>query len=173
VPEATVVGYLTEKYEQPEKKAKLLARISQGSPGRAIDMIDLSQEEDSSRRAVGFLLFKSLLSEPPPNVVAHMADLLSARDRGEAKDLLDLWQSLIRDCAHYAISGSEDAIVNIDFTLELQKLADCFADPQLAFRMVENIKMTLADLRRNAHIQGALIALALRLKSSVTGYRRY
>lgn len=169
VPEDAVVGYLTEKYGLSEKRAKLLARISQGSLGRAIDMIEASEEEDSSRRAVGFLLFKSLLLEPSPNVVAHMADLLSSRDRGEAEDLLELWQSLIRDCANYAVCSSEDKIVNIDFISELQKLADYFADPQLAFPMVENIKMTLADLRRNAHIQGALVALALRLKSNVPG----
>jgi len=173
VPEGALMDYLTERYELPGVKAKLLSRISQGSLGRAIDMIDTSEQEDSSRRAVGFLLFKSLLMEPSLNVVSRMTDMLSSRDRGEADDLLDLWQSLIRDCTYYAITGSEDEVINVDFILELQKLADYFTDPQLASQMVENIRMTLADLRRNVHIQGALIALALRLKSNVSGYQRH
>jgi hypothetical protein len=98
-----------------------------------------------------------------------MADLLSAKDRGEAEHLLQLWQSLIRDCAHYALTGSESEIVNIDFSSEVQKLSLFFADSQVASRMVEDIKTTLADLRRNVHIHGALIALALRLRSHLPG----
>ncbi len=173
VPEKTAVNYLIEKYNLSETKARLLTRISQGSLGRAIDLMETSEDKDPSRRAVGFLLFKSLLTEPSPNVVSHMADMLGARDRGEAEDLLDLWQSLIRDCAHYAIDGREEEIVNIDFLAEIKKLSDSFIDPQLSFRMVENIKMTLADVRRNVHIQGALVALALRLKSNVLSRPRF
>jgi DNA polymerase-3 subunit delta' len=172
VPEGAAVNYLVEKYELSDTKSRLLTRISQGALGRAIDQLDTPEDRDSSRRAVGFLLFKSLLTEPSPNVVAHMADLLGSRDRGEAGDLLDLWQSLIRDCVHYSIAGNEDEIVNIDFLAELKKLSGCFADPQLSFHMAENIKMTLADVRRNVHIQGALIALALRMKSTVMGRPR-
>jgi DNA polymerase-3 subunit delta' len=169
IPEEAIVSYLTEKHNLPDTKAKLLARISQGSLGQAVEMIETSEEEDSSRRAVGLLLFKSLLTEPSPMVVAHMADLLSAKDRGEAEDLLELWQSLIRDCTHYALTGSESEVVNIDFSMEIQRLSNYFVDSQVALRMVEDIKTTLADLRRNVHIQGALIALALRLRSHLPG----
>ncbi|MFQ6008430.1 MAG: ATP-binding protein, partial [Candidatus Zixiibacteriota bacterium] len=131
IPEEAIVFYLIEKYHLPEAKAKLLARISQGSLGRAIEMIGIPEQEDSSRRAVGLLLFKSLLLEPSPVVVAHMADLLSAKDRGEAEDLLQLWQSMIRDCTHYALTGSESDIVNIDFSAEIQKLSNYFADSKV------------------------------------------
>ena len=171
IPEDAIISYLTGKYNLPDKKARLLARVSQGSLGRAIDMIDASEEDDASRRAVGFLLFKSLLSEPSPEVLGRMADLLSARDRGEAESLLQLWQSLIHDCARYALAGSESELVNIDFALEIQKLSHLVTDPYVAFRLVEEIKTTLGDLRRNVHIPGALMALALRLKSHVQGHR--
>jgi DNA polymerase III delta prime subunit len=170
VPEDAAVGYLVDKYRIPEQKAKLFVRISQGSLGRAIEMIDSSdEEEDSSRRAVGFLLFKSLLTEPSAAVINHMADLLSTRDRGEAEELLLLWQALIRDCVHYVHTGDDDRVVNCDFLADIRKLSTHFADYRIADNMVQDIKMTLADLRRNVHIQGALAALALRFKSYLQG----
>ena len=135
-------------------------------------MAKVSEEENSSQRAVGFLLFKSLLNDSSPEVVSHIADFLGPRDKGQAENLLNLWQSLTRDCANYAVSGSEEEIINVDFLSEIKKLAGYFAGRQLSFRMVDNIKIALADLQRNVHIHGALAALALRVKANMSGRAR-
>lgn len=172
VPENAIENYLTEKYGLSDKKAALPARLCDGSLGSAIEMTKAHQEEDSSQRAVGFLLFKSLLSDSSPEVVSHIADFLGPRDKGQAENLLVLWQSLTRDCANYAISVNEEEVINIDFLSEIKKLAGCFAGSQLSFRMVDNIKIALADMQRNVHIHGALAALALRVKANMSGRAR-
>jgi len=162
-----IENYLIEKYKVSSKRAKLLSKISKGSLGRAIDMIETTPDETDSKRAVIFLLFKSLFVDKSPDMLGHMNEVLNFRDRGEAEELLRLWQLLVRDCANFAVSNDADEIINIDFSVELQKLAVYFSRPQIALDMVEHIKNTLADLRRNVHIQGALMALALKLKSVI------
>ncbi len=163
IPPKSIEQYLVERYEVSEKKAHLLARIAEGSIGRAIDMIEESKDE-SSLRSVIFLLFKSLYLDSSPETLARMQDVLKLNDRSEAEELLRVWQLLIRDCAYFAISGDEDGIANIDFATDIKKLASHFADPRTAPGMTTEIKNTLEDLRRNVHIPGALMALALRLK---------
>ncbi len=167
VPQQAIECYLTEKYRLSGEKAALQARLCDGSLGSAIEMAETSDEEDASHRAVGFLLFKSLLCDSSPEVVSHMADFLAPRDNGQAEKLLVLWQSLTRDCTNYAISGSDEEVINVDFLSEIRKLAGSFGGGELSFRMVENIKIALADLRRNVHIHGALAALALRVKANL------
>ncbi|MDH4157776.1 MAG: hypothetical protein OEW00_10925 [candidate division Zixibacteria bacterium] len=169
MPEEAIVKYLEENYGTAEDRAVLLARISEGSLGSAIEMLAVDADDDSSRRAVGLLLFRSLFADRPPDTVAHMIDLLKAKDVGEAEELLRLWQSLLRDCAKYALTGDDSGMVNIDFAPELKRLSKGLWGPPATQLIVENIKNTLADLRRNVHIQGALVALALKIKSHLKG----
>ncbi len=167
VPAETIKAYLLEKYEISESRATLLSRIAEGSPGRAVDLIDVADEDGTSRRSVIFFLFKSLFEDGSADLLAHMDEVLNPRDRGEADELLRLWQLLIRDCAGFAVSADEGSITNTDFAADIKRLARYFSNPRLASEMVGNIKITLADLRRNVHTQGALMALALRLKSNI------
>ena len=166
IPEEAIKNYLADKYNLTEKRAGLLARLADGSLGNALGMIEAPDDEELSQRAVGFLLFKSLLRESSPEVISRITDFLNPRDRGQTEALLTLWQSLTRDCSDYAVSGSEDGIVNIDFRSEIIKLSGNFSDNRLSRQIANNIKITLADLRRNVHIHGALTALVLRIKQS-------
>ncbi len=159
--------YLLERYDLADERAKLLARIAEGSIGRAVDMLDTVDDDRASKRAMIFFLFKSLFVNGAAEMLAHMDEVLNARDRGEADELLRLWQLLIRDCAGLAVTDDESSITNIDFSADVKKLAPHFANHRLADDMIGNIKITLADLRRNVHTQGALMALALRLRSDI------
>jgi DNA polymerase-3 subunit delta' len=168
VPEAVSVEYLGERYGVDADRAKLLLRMSDGNLGRAIEMAESDEVgEESSQRAVGFLLFKSLVVDKNPPTIAHLIDLLKANDRGETEQLLHLWQSLIRDCLYYASTGDSEYLVNVDFAPEIVKLSRRFSQAQIGPSLVAHIKNTLADLRRNVHIQTALVALSLRLKSDL------
>jgi DNA polymerase-3 subunit delta' len=167
----TIEQYLIQNYDLSEKRARLLGRISDGSLGQAIELIDSGEESDTSRRAVGFMLFKALLTEDAPSVVAHLAELVNPRDRGEAEDLLRLWQSLIRDCSRFAQVGEEQELTNIDFAADLKRLSTHFVDSRVAAAMSAQIKISLADLGLNVHILGSLTALALKLKASVVAAR--
>jgi len=167
VPVNVMTDYMKENYDLSENRALLFAGISEGSLGRAVEMIDGEGEKASSRRAVGFLLFKSLFNDQTPVTLSHVVELLNPRDLGEAEELLLFWQSLLRDCSNYNVTSEEDNIVNIDFVPEIKKLSAFFNSPQLIASVVENIKNSLADLRRSVHIQGALMALIIKIKSSI------
>ncbi|MEW6412569.1 MAG: hypothetical protein AB1483_08870 [Candidatus Zixiibacteriota bacterium] len=167
-PPQVIEKYLAGHYKVSTKKAQLVARISEGSVGRALDALGSDNEDDVSSRAVAFLLFKSLFLDPAPDTLAHMNDVLNLRDRGEAEELLRLWQLLIRDCAGMAVTSDEGEITNVDFAGDIGRLSGYFADSRLTVRMTEDIKNTLADLRLNVHIQGALMALALKLKRNIS-----
>ena len=160
-----VAKYLTEKYDVPSSKADLVARISQGITGQAISLLETGEESGKLRRGVGFLLFKSLLEDNSPQIIARLTENIGARNRGDAEELLRMWQSFIRDCSGLAISNDENGLTHVDMKAELTRLATNFTSPQLGNNMTQYIKIALADLRRNVHIHGALVALVLRIKT--------
>lgn len=167
-PERMIVDYLKDRYGASEKRATLMARLSRGLPGRAVKLA-LEEEEEQSNRSLGWLLFKSMFGQSPADTVYLITDQVNPRDRGQAEDILTLWQSLVRDCAHYAICGEDDDITNIDFGADIAEMSRAFRDSSVSERMMVEIKNTLDDFRYNVHIHTALVALALKLSRIVRG----
>gem|GEM_PF-269869 len=166
LPEGMIVDYLIQRYEVGETRARLAARISEGRLGRAIRMVTGGEEDDDSNaRAIGLMLFKTLVQAPAPVVVSQIHDLINMQDRGGVEDLLRLWQSLIRDCSYYSATGDEEELVNVDFLAEIKQLSPNFVESTAVVRMVDIIKNSLADHALNVHIPPALVAMVLRLKS--------
>lgn len=164
IPEAEGIRFLMTAHSASEQRAKLLFRIAGGSLGRAAELMAHTEEEsESSHRAVGMLLFQSLVREPSPIIINRVADLLE-KDKGGTEALLRLWQSLISDCSAKAYGATDERLVNIDFSSEISACAHLFADPSVPDQLGRLIKFTLADLRRNVHIQNAITALVLRMK---------
>ncbi len=162
-----IKDYLIAQYSTSDNQATLLSKISDGSIGQAILQLDSAGEEDSGQREIFFQIFKSLFLDNGADILEQMNSSLSLRDRSETMAMLKLWQLLIRDIAHFAVSNDENEIANIDFASEITELSKYFKSSELAIRMAGTIKITLADLHRNVHIQGALMALGLKLKSHI------
>ena len=172
IPDDVIQKYLIEHYSVEDAKALRLARLSEGNLGVALNMIGTDDEgEELSQRAVGFLLFKSMMLDSGPTVASHIVDLLSGNDRSQAEELLRLWQSLIRDCAHYASTGEPTQIVNSDFQPDIIKFAQPFGRADVAASVTSEIKNTLADIRLNVHIPTAIVALVLRLQELLRATR--
>lgn len=167
VGEAFMVGWLQRDHGVSEKQARIVSRITGGVPGRALELIDDSADEELSRRSTAFLAYKTLFGESTPPLVNVMMDVSSRNDRGAAEELLRQWQGLIRDCAYYAATADDGRLTNIDYLKDISRLSTAFGDPALAGGLVEIIKNTLADLERNVHIQLALVAMALKLRSYI------
>ncbi|MCM2271782.1 MAG: hypothetical protein NDJ18_04415 [candidate division Zixibacteria bacterium] len=157
--------YLAGHYSLSPEKAMLYAQVTDGNLGRAVELAADEDHDDISQRATGFLLFKSLFLEPAPEAISRMLEFTT--NRGEAESLLLFWGSLVRDCASYAVAGDDEQIINRDYTVDIKKLSQSFADPEVASAMTEQIKNTLADMRRNVHIQPSVAALALRLGAAI------
>ena len=167
IPPPVVQSYLEANYEISAKRADLVARICDGSIGKAIDMIADDDEGEASQRGLWLLLFKSLFSEAPAEAMARMTDVVGSRAAADASGMLELWQSLLRDCSGMAVIDDDSAVVNIDFIQELRKLAPLFSDVRLSRRITEHIKNALDDMRRNTHIHGTVAALMLRIQREV------
>jgi len=166
-PAPVIEDYLKRRYDLTEQRVQLLARVSEGSVGRAVAAAEDSEEDETSLRTLALLLFKSLFRPSGAETLSHMSEMLNLRDRGEAEELLRVWQALIRDCSTLAVMGDAEDVVNVDFRSDLEKLCGRFSIPSLAAGMAGDIKNTLADLRLNVHIQGALMALALKLRARI------
>lgn len=172
IPDELIQQYLVERYEQDESKALRLARLSEGNLGVALGMIDGNDDGDeSSQRAVGFLLFKSMMLDSSPATTSHIVELLSGNDRSQAEEMLRLWQSLVRDCAHYAVTGETEQTVNSDFRGEIMTFAPRFQSAEVVSAITTEIKNTLADIRLNVHIPTAIVALALRVRDALKASR--
>lgn len=163
IPAKIIQEYLQKHKQLSEERAAIVARTSGGSLGRALAIAETDEDEGFDRN-VGFRLFKSLVADSNAETASHLADMVSDKDRGQAEELLYLWQTLIRDCAGYFATGDGDCIVNVDFQQEIVHFAPRFSEPSVVSGCAESIKNTLADLRRNVHIHGALVALSLSMK---------
>ncbi len=162
-----VRSYLEANYEISSRRADLVARICDGSIGKALDMIADDDESEASQRGLWLLLFKSLFTESAAQVISLMTDIIGSRAASDVAGMLELWQSLLRDCSGMAVIDDDTAVVNIDFLQELRKLAPLFSDVRLSRRITGHIKNALDDMRRNTHIHGTLAALMLQIQREV------
>lgn len=149
----------------PELAARS-ARLADGSLGRALELCLETDDDNSSVRAIGLTLFKSLMIDNPPDILANINELLGTTNRGEVVQIIGLWQSLIRDCAGFAVNKDTSLIDNIDFVEDIKKLSARFTDHRRSAHMIEAIKFTLADIKLNVHIPTALMILALKIRAN-------
>jgi hypothetical protein len=102
-----------------------------------------------------------------PTTASHIVELLAGNDRSQAEDILRLWQSLIRDCAHYAATGDQEQIINSDLRSDVVAFARRFESSEVISTITSEIKNTLADIRLNVHIPTAIVALVLKLREAI------
>lgn len=166
--EASMIShYLQTVYGVSPEHATRLGRLSEGLPGRAIQWLDPEESDEATVRSIGWLVFKLMFQRSSSEVMQMAMELVASRGLGEIEQVLQLWQSLIRDCADYAIRSQEDQLTNIDFASELVTFSRPFAVSGLAGELSTAIKNTLADLRLNVHIHTAFAALVLNMRAAI------
>lgn len=152
-----------------EDAALALARISEGSLGRALRMCE-GDFVDKRRK------WLSLLTELPGFSEIRAMEAIaacikedrkgdSASDGGEsgAMDVFEVWKSWYRDMLVLKVGGPHELVFNADFPGKLKTLADGFTLEQLleSFSFIER---TQRDLRRmrNVVLAAGVMALGLR-----------
>ncbi len=159
---------LLNHYAIDPEPARLFSRIADGSLGRAIALAGQDSEQLADRQAYADL-FKTLVLKSPAEAISQIGASFTQRDRAAADELLRMWQSLIRDCSSWATLADDSLITNVDYLDDIKRLAEYFTDQQHLIRMSQAIKNTLADLKLNVHIQGALAALSLQMTQTAPG----
>ncbi|MEO8458627.1 MAG: hypothetical protein ABI559_12560, partial [Chloroflexota bacterium] len=140
-------------------KARLLARLSGGRPGWAIDAA--ANEKVLERRRDVLATARSLAQSPVADRI-DLAEKLSEafkRDRQPVIDQLDAWAAWWRDVL-LVQTGAGDRIANLDLERELREDADAHTTAEIA-AFLQSIIDTRTYLIENVQSRIALDALML------------
>lgn len=157
-----IAEYLKSGYDLSEKRAGLLARLSEGSIGRAINLI--GEDDESPVRQVAFLMFKALIQKDTPSAVATINDLINPRNRGETEQVLLCWQSFLADVIQIKFGKNSENIINMDLLTELETLSGRFIESNDFSKFVTHFGDFNSSFRRNVHIRPAITTLVFNLR---------
>jgi DNA polymerase III subunit delta' len=164
LPEKLVRAYLIDRYEQSDTGAALLARLAQGSLGRAIY---LSDDENHQDREVAKLLFKGLFVSDPAELVAEGSDLLPLGDRFRFNRIIRVWQGFIRDLITLRCGAPTGQLINIDFTAELERLAGRPMTDKRLLSLPRQLGAVAEDVDLNVDLKSAAGALLITMHNAV------
>src|SRR6185295_3951146 len=112
---------LTQRENVPTDDAKLLARTSQGSIGRA-QAADIDDYRD--RRESMLAILKSLtLTGDRAQLLRSSEALAASKDRSDYEQSLDVLETLIRDAWSLSLGRSAESTINIDRLKDLERIA--------------------------------------------------
>jgi DNA polymerase-3 subunit delta' len=164
IPAKLIEEWLMDKKSMDRDKASVLARISDGSPGRALDMEESGFLE--KRQEYLFLLnqLQGFAAEDAVDWASRFVKKIEKDNRlEEVAALLGLWKSWYRDLILLKAEGPEQSLINMDLSRELKIAAE-------AFRMEHLVSSLLAldqaerDLSRFRNQELVLENTVLRLR---------
>jgi DNA polymerase-3 subunit delta' len=164
IPEDAIREYLVGISGTAEVQAKLLARLSQGSLGRALYLADDEVRQD---REVAKLLFKGIFLAQIGDLITDAAELLPLSDRFRTTRVLAFLQSMFRDMLVLRSGAAGDAIVNIDYTAELERLAGRDGSDEALLHAPKMISRAQDDVALNVEMRSAIGALLADLQKSL------
>ncbi|MEE9443755.1 MAG: DNA polymerase III subunit delta' [candidate division Zixibacteria bacterium] len=162
LPDEIISSYLIEKEVAADKKAILLARLSQGSIGRALY---LSDDDITQDREVARLIFKGIFVEPSIDLITEAGDLLPYRDRFRITRIISFWQSLFRDLILIKNDSDNDKLINIDNVAELERLAAKNIEVEHLLTIPAYLSEVISDIELNVDTQTAVAALLIEIQS--------
>src|SRR5205807_4932650 len=122
IPHYQIEKFLIGKEAMPSADAKLLARTSRGSLGRAL-ATDIESYRERREAMLGVLTALTLTGDRA-HLLRSAEDLAAAKDRDSYEQQLDVLESLIRDAWALALGQARETIVNSDLLKPLQSIAD-------------------------------------------------
>lgn len=117
-----IENYLLESGKFAEDDAELLARLSNGSIGRALEM---NLEKFRERRETMIKVLQSLLGQENRAVLLKTAEEMNdAKNKDDYEQFLDVLQTLIHDVWSLALGADEFSVINRDYKTQLKILAE-------------------------------------------------
>ena len=165
--EPAIEEYLQAKHESDSDRTRIVARLSEGIPGLAVELADQFDSDERSNRTIGAELFGYVTSSDKAKAVSLISDQFGTRDKPKAEAMLRLWQSILRDSHYLAIMGDRSNLTNIDLLPCIEKTSSEIVNARTASELASQIKNTLADFGRNVHIPTALAALSFRMAEAI------
>jgi DNA polymerase-3 subunit delta' len=137
IPPRLIEEWLIDTKGMDREKASVLARISDGSLGRALNM----EENGFLEKRQEYLLSLTRLQRAAPEDAVHWAsrfvkDIEKGDRQEEMGALLGLWKSWYRDLLLLKAKGPEDSLINMDLSRELKIAAEAFKMEHLVFYLL-------------------------------------
>lgn len=149
-------SYLKSNFKRPAEESRLLARLSRGSIGRAME-IDLGVYRDN--RKVMLELAEAIMVSRDSIKLMNAGEYLSRKlDRPEFEDQIDVLMVLFQDVFHLKMELSSDSLTNVDIEDRLKRLAESVSVEQLT-NLVDRFEQVLRDMTVNINRQIALESL--------------
>ena len=127
LPVAIIEEWLRQEMGMDEENASLLAGLSEGSLGRAIDMKESDFLQEREDAIIHLLRLPSLSTLEALDMVLDYTGKFKKIGTNQARnkaifDLLGLWKTWYRDLIATKLGGA-DRLVNLDFSGKLQSMA--------------------------------------------------
>jgi DNA polymerase-3 subunit delta' len=155
LPVPLVSNWLTEQKGFSEEEAHLLASLSEGSPGKALEIREEIDRLPRQELLMGFVGSKSLPFEKKES----WAESLSS-NRENLILLLEVTKTLLRDLVMMKTLKNKSKLIHSDLFQEMESLATEWHLPSLLNRM-EVLHQTTLAIRSNANMPLALEAMML------------
>lgn len=155
---ARIAEYLAAKTEISASRAALLARLSQGSLGRALYMATGDTEQD---REVAKMIFKGIFVSRPADLIAEASDILPYNDRFRINRIIAVWQTLFRDIIVLKSGRGKESLINIDFAAELEKIAGRGIPADHLLKIPSVLNEVMEDIELNVDTRSAVGALLI------------
>lgn len=160
LPVRLVKQALVTRWQRPDDEATLLAHLSGGRLGWAVNM---AQDPDALARRQNYLTeLNDLLSQTRVAQFAYAEKL--AEDREKLAEALELWQSWWRDVLLQA-SGSTSPLVNIDCLDQTAAAARRYTVEDVT-AMLQAVRQARQQLDQNANARLTLEVLLLSLPNT-------
>ncbi len=161
IPAADIEAFLIQRQNTPAEDARLLARTSRGSLGRALaaDIDDYRDRRESMLRIVQSLT----LTGDRAQLLRASEELAAAKDRSDYEQSLEVLETLIRDVWGLALGRSAETVVNNDRLKDLQRMAAELSSEKAALWLttIEELRGALeVNLNRRIATDGLLVGMA-------------
>jgi DNA polymerase-3 subunit delta' len=127
IPTHLTEEWLIDRQGMDREKASVLARISDGSLGRALEMEESGFLE---KRQEALLWLAKLQRSAPEDAVDWASRFVKEIEKDERQEamgaLLGLWKSWYRDLLLLKAQGPEESLINRDLSRELKIAAEAF-----------------------------------------------
>jgi DNA polymerase-3 subunit delta' len=172
IPATLIQGWLMEKAGLAEDKASVLAKLSDGSLGKALEML----EKDFLIKREDYLASLEALLKQSPDEALDLALQYTGKDKKKDTDaekrvdsavteLLSIWKTWYRDLLVMKTTGRDDLLINGDFLSELKNRSEAFSIDNLvdSFLVIDQAEREYWQAR-NADLM---------MENTVLGLRRY
>ncbi len=162
-----VSQYLQDSVGLSDSRAGTVARLAQGSPGRALEIaneLETPEEERTVSREVGWLTLKAIFLESGPSALQVLTRSVDLRNRSAVETLLSLWENYLRDLVLINQGLAED-IANVDLLGDMRKLSAAIVVGPALYALFEQFTVSRINLRQHVNAQLALTDLSIAIRS--------